>query len=344
MNNKNSILRSHIIHVLPHLVPCGCFSFIFTLVKYLRNYSHTLVFETPQLDHVDLELIWHLQALGCAILHTENITCEQLDSIGGTGAIFYNTTGHPKLGTALPSIYYAYGIYDPQIGTNIVVPCSRYACIHRRTLQGDQRVLNSERIIPPTIQTRAFRRLRAPKHPFTIGLFTSGSDNKYPCTEVIELLGKLPDGIRIMLTTLDKYQHPGMLLAIDDRKAIAPGTLIECPVKMYAPVRYMVQADVILYATAEEFDEPYGRLVMEALALGKPVICQNKGVFKETLENGVTALLYNNIDEALGYIDRLRNDKKMAESLGANGQMMASQSDISVYAGKIKSIFRELGI
>jgi glycosyltransferase involved in cell wall biosynthesis len=163
---------------------------------------------------------------------------------------------------------------------------------------------------------------------------------------LLKLLGGLPAGTSIMLSILPtgmKYRHPGVDLAIAERSRCY-GSVSLCPIKPLVGLRYMVGADVIVYASATKHHEPYGRMVVEAMALGKPVICERKGIFGNMLEHGVNALLYDNVGEVLDYIDRIRSDTKTAQKLGTNAQLWASWQDTTVHIGKLKRILRTIGI
>ena len=337
--------RDHIVHILPDLRVYGCYSTALTISQALqKQYSHTLLYESS-LNDIHPELLWQAQAAGMSILQAD-ITPELLDKHDYTAAILYNVQGHAGVGAVVPSIYYSYGVYDTTAGGDVVVACSAHACRRRRYADdstGPNVCLDPTNIIPPLVNTRALRRIRVPAHPFTVGVFTSGAYEKYPSRAVIQLLSKLPANTRLLLSTLDRYPHPGVTTALEDRIKRYPGTLVQCPVRPLATVPYMAPADVVLYASAEAHEEPYGRLVVEALAMGKPVICERKGVFKETLKHGVDALLYDNIDEALGYVEQIRNDREIVGKLGTNAQMRASWEDVSVHIGKLKRTLRMIG-
>jgi len=160
---------------------------------------------------------------------------------------------------------------------------------------------------------------------------------------VIELLGSLPAGTAVLISTLPKYRHPGVHLALEGR-TVKYGSLGACPVRLDATVQYMINADLIIYGSAPDHYEPYGRTVVEAMALGKPVICERKGIFGEVLEHGVNAVLYDTTEDILNLVEQLRSDTKTAAKLGVNAQLWASWHDTTVHIGKLKRILKMLGI
>lgn len=336
------LTRDRLGHVIPFLQVDGCLTLARVLSEELgRQYSHVL-FTECNLHQVNIELLHQCQSMGLELIHSDYITPELLLAHGCTGAILYNVTGHPELGKAVPSIYYSYGTYDDTPQCDIVMPCSRYAA--RNSRKGPYTApLSDEWVLPPMLATRPLRRLKGVTHPFTVGVFTSGSNDKYPGGMVVELLGRLPAGTGLLVSTIPKYRHPGMVMALEARSQ-KYGSLGGCPVRLGASIQYMINADLIVYGSAPGHYEPYGRMVVEAMALGKPVICERKGVFGETLEHGVNAMLYDTTEELLELIEQLRSDTKTATMLGVNAQLWASWHDHTVHLGKLKRIFKMLGI
>lgn len=328
---------------MPKLELCGSLCFAARIAHELRTqYRHTLLFESDLLA-TDPELYYQAQGYGMDTLHVDAITPEVLDAADFTGAILYNVTDHPGIGKVMPSMYYSYGVYDPEVG-GTVVPCSKHACVTRRDpFARYQTKLDDALVIPPMVPTRELRRKKSTPHPFTVGILTSGAYDKYPCRVVMELLNKIPNDITLLITKLPKYKHIGMELALESRKSECKNTFT-CTPAMGATIRYLASVDVLVYASDDAHDEPYGRLVVEAMALGKPVICENRGAFKDTIEHGVNAFLFNTTDEIIEHINRIRRDSDMTELLGANAQMWASWQDITVHIGKLKRVLREIGV
>jgi len=336
------LTRDRLGHVLPNLQVNGCLMLARLLSGELnRQYSHVLFVENA-LQEVDYTLVQQCQGAGMELVQTDYITPDLLLEHGCTGAILYNVTNHPGLGQAVPSIYYSYGVYDPDTKCELVVPCSKFAARHGRRGPYPE-VLDEEWIVPPMLATRPLRRLKGVSHPYTVGIYTSGSNDKYPSKLVIELLGSLPAGTGILVSTLPKYRHPGVHLALEGRTT-KYGSLAGCPVRLDATVPYMINADLVIYGSAPDHYEPYGRIVVEAMALGKPVICERKGIFGEVLEHGVNAVLYDTTDDILNLVEWLRSDTNTATKLGVNAQLWASWHDTTVHIGKLKRIMKMLGI
>jgi glycosyltransferase involved in cell wall biosynthesis len=85
------------------------------------------------------------------------------------------------------------------------------------------------------------------------------------------------------------------------------------------PAAAMRALDVIVHASTEP--EPFGRVIVEAMACGKPVISSGVGGAGEILMMGDFALAFklNNPESLADAIERLATDPKLRSLLGRNG-------------------------
>jgi glycosyltransferase involved in cell wall biosynthesis len=88
------------------------------------------------------------------------------------------------------------------------------------------------------------------------------------------------------------------------------------PVGSMAPHRFLRSLDCFFYRTAEHWNEPFGRVVMEAMACGLPVVCCNRGGYVEVIENGRNGFLFDTEVEAFETIQRLRSDAWLRRAVG----------------------------
>lgn len=338
-----SVSRSHLVHVFDRFAVSGCYSLAIELAGELRHDCHNTILVEGRVEDADPNLIWHAQMYGLDVLFVDRIEPEVIDRHEFTGMIMYNVQGKPGLGSIVPSIYYSYGVSDVDTCADVTLVCSNYARFHNRDGTKVNDPVNDARwIMPPMLQTRPLRRLTTPNKALTVGIFTSGSYDKYPCDLVMHLLAMLPSDVNVMISTMPKYRHPGMALAIDERKRI--GKLSLCPVRPGAGISYMVYADVVVYGSARDNYEPYGRMVTEAMALGKAVVCETKGAFKTRLEHEIDSLLYDTKEEALGHVKDLISDERKRKQLGANAQLHASWEDATAHIGRLRRILRMIGV
>ncbi len=74
--------------------------------------------------------------------------------------------------------------------------------------------------------------------------------------------------------------------------------------------------DCFFYRTSEEWLEPSGRVVTEAMACGLPVVCHQSGDYAEIIEHGRNGFLFDTQQEALEILLSLKEDRALRESVG----------------------------
>ena len=90
-------------------------------------------------------------------------------------------------------------------------------------------------------------------------------------------------------------------------------------------------ADIILSTSIEP--EAFGRVSAEACSMTKPVIATNHGGSREIIENNVSGLLVNEIEDWYKSISNLIEDNKLREFLGRNARLKVEKY-FSVEANK----------
>ena len=81
--------------------------------------------------------------------------------------------------------------------------------------------------------------------------------------------------------------------------------------------------DCFFYRTSEEIVEASGRVVTEAMACGLPVVCHESGGYAEIIEHGRNGFLFGTQQEALEILLRLKEDRALRESVGAEARRTA---------------------
>jgi glycosyltransferase involved in cell wall biosynthesis len=79
---------------------------------------------------------------------------------------------------------------------------------------------------------------------------------------------------------------------------------------------YLKQAKALLFPI--EWDEPFGMVMIEAMACGTPVIAFNRGAVPEVVENNVTGFIVNNAAEMISKISTLNIDRKICRETAEN--------------------------
>ncbi len=79
---------------------------------------------------------------------------------------------------------------------------------------------------------------------------------------------------------------------------------------------FLASLDCFIYRTSTTWFESYGRVVMEAMASGLPVLCGPVGGFTEHIQHGVNGFIFHSDEEALEIIQRLKNDPSLRAAIG----------------------------
>jgi glycosyltransferase involved in cell wall biosynthesis len=102
----------------------------------------------------------------------------------------------------------------------------------------------------------------------------------------------------------------------------------------------MQALDVLVHAST--IGEPFGQVVIEGMAAGKPVIATNGGGVPEIIEDGVTGLLAPMGDAAAlaERMERLLADPQMAQAMGVAGrERVQSHFTVAHTARKIERVY-----
>lgn len=89
------------------------------------------------------------------------------------------------------------------------------------------------------------------------------------------------------------------------------------------PAMFLRTLDCFVYRTSERWFEAYGRVVMEAMATGLPIVASRRGGYADQLRHGADGLLFDTTDEAIGSVAAVRADPNEARRLGSNARASA---------------------
>lgn len=89
------------------------------------------------------------------------------------------------------------------------------------------------------------------------------------------------------------------------------------PVNCEDPASFLRSLDCFVYRTSAHWFEAYGRVVMEAMATGLPVVAGERGGYADHLRNGVNAYVVASTDEAIERVAALSRSPAEAARIGA---------------------------
>lgn len=139
----------------------------------------------------------------------------------------------------------------------------------------------------------------------------------------------------------NKPQYLEMLLSLRDQLGLKDCTIFS-GFRMDVPV-VMSALDVVVLASTSP--EPFGRVLIEAMAAGKPVVAADAGAVREIVENGVQGLIVPTGDAlALAHaVAHLLIHRDLAMTMGQQGQARVREKfSLQQYVNGVQLVYREL--
>ena len=97
------------------------------------------------------------------------------------------------------------------------------------------------------------------------------------------------------------------------------------PVNREPVADFLHALDVFFYRTSPQWNEPSGRVVLEALACGLPVVAHVGGGYTDWVEHGHNGFLFRSQEEALLALEQLRLDENLRHDMGIAARATAEK-------------------
>jgi len=101
---------------------------------------------------------------------------------------------------------------------------------------------------------------------------------------------------------------------------------------------FLQELDSFFYRTSEEYQEPWGRVVTEAMACGLPVVCHQSGGYARIIDHGRNGFLFETQQEALEILLLLKEDPALRERVGREARRTAEE----LFSAAVRSELAEL--
>lgn len=148
---------------------------------------------------------------------------------------------------------------------------------------------------------------RESHEPFTVGRLSRDRDRKHHPDDpsVYASLATLGMRVRVMGGTSLREQTPR-----DDRIELLPAGQTPAP-------EFLATLDAFIYRTHPDYFEAFGRVVLEAMLCGLPVVVESRGGYARHIVHGENGFLFERPTEALGLLAMLRDDPALRRRVGA---------------------------
>ena len=168
--------------------------------------------------------------------------------------------------------------------------------------------LNGEIHASPIDIQRFIPAARPPSAPVVVGRMSRDIPEKFHPDDVSIFSGLAGDGCTVRLQGATCLQ------------AQLAGTGVQVlPAGQVAAPQFLQELDIFYYRTGA-FVETFGRVVIEAMACGLPVVCHSHGGYADWIKHGDNGFLFDTSDEARDILARLVADAPLRQRIGFNAR------------------------
>ena len=106
-----------------------------------------------------------------------------------------------------------------------------------------------------------------------------------------------------------------------------------------APERFLAALDCFYYRVSESWTEAFGRVVIEAMATGLPVVCDRRVGAARVIEDGVDGFVTAGAGESLAVLQRLRDDVELRAEIGGAARRKVEEIYSTAYEEELVAFY-----
>ncbi|HKB82893.1 MAG TPA: glycosyltransferase, partial [Burkholderiales bacterium] len=110
------------------------------------------------------------------------------------------------------------------------------------------------------------------------------------------------------------------------------------PAGAESPEVFLHSLDCFLYRTSDDWLETFGRVVMEAMACGLPVVVHQSGDYSEYVEHGRTGFLFQSDQDAIRTVLLLKQNPGLRATIG-DAAIAAAKTMMEEVAARIRTYY-----
>jgi len=114
-------------------------------------------------------------------------------------------------------------------------------------------------------------------------------------------------------------------------------SLLSCGTE--APERFLAALDCFYYRVSESWTEAFGRVVLEAMATGLPVVCDRRIGAARIIEDGVNGFVTTGAGESLAIVQRLRDDTVLRSEIGEAARRKVEEIYSATYVEELVAFY-----
>lgn len=149
-----------------------------------------------------------------------------------------------------------------------------------------------------------------PPRPFTVGRLSRNQPEKHNLRDPALYDALVAEGMAVRVMGGEVLRSFG---PVDGRVHLLPEGTEDA-------VTFLHGLDAFFYRTADDWNEPHGRVTQEAMACGLPVICGRHGGMKEYIQHGQNGFVVDDEAEALAILRQLRDDPALRARVGVEAR------------------------